>query len=83
MAFDAANVLISAATNAFGGRAAVDASVRDRLVDRIQQTEHDGVTGPVRFDAFGDDREPLLTVFEVNGGKWVPLGVEPLDADKR
>ena len=32
----------------------------------------DGVTGKVAFDQYGDTTTKVLTVYKVDGGKWVP-----------
>ena len=31
----------------------------------------DGVTGKVAFDEFGDTTSKILTVYKVDGGKWM------------
>lgn len=43
------------------------------FVPVLAATNHDGVTGNIRFDAKGDLINPPATLFEVKNREWVPL----------
>ena len=66
-AYDAANVIISGLEKAAeeAGEDAEIATIRSDLIEAIQGTEIDGVTGPVAFDEFGDTTTKVLTVYKV------------------
>jgi branched-chain amino acid transport system substrate-binding protein len=79
-AYDAANILMSAARQALAGRRRVDAAARAEIVARVQAIANadlinpgGAVTGTIGFDAFGDTVNPVLTVYRVDNGQWVPL----------
>ncbi len=81
-AYDAANVLLSAASRALVGDRRVDAAVRSSVIAGVQAITNamlinarGAVTGEIGFDAFGDTINPVLTLYRVDGGQWVP--VEP------
>ncbi|MBX3166017.1 MAG: branched-chain amino acid ABC transporter substrate-binding protein [Candidatus Eremiobacteraeota bacterium] len=63
-AFDAAGLII----------AAVDRRGFDRtgVVAEVQGISGTGVTGPLSFDAFGDTRNKVVTLYRVEGGVFVP-----------
>jgi branched-chain amino acid transport system substrate-binding protein len=71
-AYDAANVIIQAMAKALKGKKSLDDKARLAIIDEVQKTNMDGVTGKVAFDKFGDTTTKLLTVYKVTGGKWVP-----------
>ena len=39
----------------------------------------DGVTGKVAFDEYGDTTSKVLTVYEVDAGKWVAVKTEAFE----
>ncbi len=39
----------------------------------LRQTDYQGVTGPIRFDANGDLTQGAITLYQVQKGAWVPL----------
>lgn len=43
------------------------------FVPVLAATNHDGVTGNIRFDAKGDLINPPATLFEVKNREWIPL----------
>jgi branched-chain amino acid transport system substrate-binding protein len=63
-AFDAAGLIIGAVDSRGFDRAGVIAAV--------QQVNASGVTGPLAFDAFGDTRNKVVTLYRVEGGVFVP-----------
>ena len=44
---------------------------RQAIVDAVGKVSFDGVTGKVAFDQDGDSTSKVLTVYKVDGGKWV------------
>jgi len=75
-AFDAANLLIAAATDALAGADAVTRTVRDEIVASVQAADEQGASGRNAFDAFGDTTTKVLTLYRVTGGVWTPLKTE-------
>jgi branched-chain amino acid transport system substrate-binding protein len=81
-AYDAANILLSAASRALAGRSRVDAAVRSDVIVGVQAISNamlinarGAVTGRIGFDALGDTINAVLTLYRVESGQWVP--VEP------
>jgi branched-chain amino acid transport system substrate-binding protein len=79
-AYDAANILVSAAQKALAGRQRVDPSVRADIITRVQAINNAALTNPsgtvtgmIGFDAFGDTINPVLTIYRVEDGHWRPL----------
>jgi len=79
-AYDAANLLLSTARDALAGRTRVDDAVRADIIERVQAATNatlinasGAVTGEIGFDEFGDTIHPVLTVYRVEDGEWVPL----------
>lgn len=70
-AFDAANVIIEALSKVLPGKSKIDDQVRKDVVAAVQGVSIDGVTGKVAFDQFGDTTTKILTVYAVQGKKWV------------
>jgi branched-chain amino acid transport system substrate-binding protein len=69
--YDAANAIIAALKTSLAS--ASDAkSAREATVKAMASVNFDGVTGKVGFDEFGDAVSKVLTVYKVEGGKWVP-----------
>ncbi|HVF13694.1 MAG TPA: branched-chain amino acid ABC transporter substrate-binding protein [Acidimicrobiales bacterium] len=73
LAFDAANVVINALVTVLPGKEQVDAEVRRAVIDAIQASSFDGVTGKVAFDQFGDTVTKLLTINQVADNAWKPI----------
>ncbi|MFG7942726.1 branched-chain amino acid ABC transporter substrate-binding protein [Streptomyces cacaoi] len=46
---------------------------REQVVEAMQDVKFDGVTGQVSFDKYGDTTNKQLSVYEVKGGKHVPV----------
>jgi len=79
-AYDAAIILLSAARGALAGRTRVDDEVRADIVAAVQAVTNADlaaaggtVTGEIGFDAFGDTINPVLTLYRVEDGEWVPI----------
>lgn len=63
-AYDAANLLI----NAIGS----GASTRSAVLQRVAGANTTGVTGPISFDANGDTRNKVVTIYQVVNSTFVP-----------
>ena len=72
-AYDAANLIIAAAKRVLGGKDAIPADARAHVVAAVQKTRAKGATGPLGFDAFGDTKNRVFTLYRVQGRKlsWV------------
>ncbi|MFD3554873.1 branched-chain amino acid ABC transporter substrate-binding protein [Streptomyces sp. MJM1172] len=46
---------------------------RAKVVEALAKVSFEGVTGKVAFDEFGDTTNKQLTVYKVEGGKWVDV----------
>lgn len=46
---------------------------RAAVVEALGKVAFDGVTGKVAFDQYGDTTNKQLTVYKVEGGKWVDV----------
>jgi len=73
LAYDAANVVIQALAKVLPGKDQVDPEVRKAVIDAIQATSFDGITGKVAFDQYGDTVTKLLTVNQVADNAWKPI----------
>ncbi|AXE25944.1 branched-chain amino acid ABC transporter substrate-binding protein [Streptomyces globosus] len=62
---------VKAVVAANGGKVPADA--RAKVVEALGKVSFDGVTGKVSFDEFGDTTNKQLTVYKVEGGKWVDV----------
>jgi len=60
--YDAANTIIAAVLKAGVDRAAVASAIRAGSID--------GVTGVVAFDENGDNKQQVISAYNVNGGEW-------------
>jgi branched-chain amino acid transport system substrate-binding protein len=68
--YDAANAIINALKTSLAS--ASDAkSARQATIDAMGTVSFDGASGKVAFDQYGDSTTKVLTVYKVDGGKWV------------
>ncbi|MFI8291045.1 branched-chain amino acid ABC transporter substrate-binding protein [Streptomyces sp. ms191] len=51
----------------------VPADARAKVTEALGKVSFDGVTGKVSFDEFGDTTNKQLTVYKVEGGKWIDV----------
>jgi branched-chain amino acid transport system substrate-binding protein len=76
-AYDAANLIIAAAKKALTGQTAIPADARQQVVAALQAAHAKGATGPISFDAFGDTKNRIFTLYRVqktnHGLDWVPF----------
>jgi len=69
--YDAANAIINALKTSLKD-AKDPKAARDATTTAVAGVAFAGVTGQVAFDEFGDAKARVLTVYKVDGGKWVP-----------
>uniref|UniRef100_UPI003F49569F branched-chain amino acid ABC transporter substrate-binding protein n=1 Tax=Cupriavidus yeoncheonensis TaxID=1462994 RepID=UPI003F49569F len=43
------------------------------VVAALRATQHEGITGKIAFDPNGDLTNPTSTLYQVKGGRWVPV----------
>ena len=70
-AFDAANAIIKALVKA-NGEGKSGAELRNEVTKEVQDSDFDGATGHISFDAFGDTNNKVLTAYVIKNGKAVP-----------
>lgn len=77
--FDAADVVIDAVAGVVNGRGGGEWSPDQRpaVVQAVQSTDADGVTGPISFDRFGDVSSDAVTVYRLVGARWIPERTQP------
>ncbi|AVH97995.1 branched chain amino acid ABC transporter substrate-binding protein [Streptomyces cinereoruber] len=62
---------VKAVVAANSGKLPSDA--RAKVTEALGKVSFDGVTGKVSFDEFGDTTNKQLTVYKVEGGKWIDV----------
>ncbi|WP_137990027.1 branched-chain amino acid ABC transporter substrate-binding protein [Streptomyces vilmorinianum] len=62
---------VKAVVAANGGKVPADA--RAKVTEALGKVSFDGVTGKVSFDEYGDTTNKQLTVYKVEGGKWIDV----------
>ncbi|MET9950906.1 branched-chain amino acid ABC transporter substrate-binding protein [Streptomyces sp. NPDC006339] len=62
---------VKAVVDANGGKLPSDA--RAKVTEALGKVSFDGVTGKVSFDEYGDTTNKQLTVYKVQGGKWIDV----------
>ncbi|MEU3986448.1 branched-chain amino acid ABC transporter substrate-binding protein [Streptomyces sp. NPDC026672] len=68
-AYDAATAIIKAVGEVVkDGKVPTDA--RAQIVDAVQKTSFDGISGKISFDEYGDTTNKQLTVYQVTNGEW-------------
>lgn len=73
-AYDATMLLIAAIGRAIAQDNGARPS-RQQVVDAVAATQDFvGVTGTYSFDANGDAKSPLMSIYKVEGGNWVRVG---------
>jgi branched-chain amino acid transport system substrate-binding protein len=75
-AFDAANTIIAAASQALKGKDKVTSDARRAVINDVQAYNAGGASGHVAFDKFGDPVDKVLTLYRVSGGAWKPVKTE-------
>jgi len=74
-AYDAANLLIDAARKVLKGQDSIPTDARQKIVSLVQKANTTGVSGPISFNAFGDTRHMVFTLYKVTGNPlaWKPV----------
>ncbi|MFD5325870.1 branched-chain amino acid ABC transporter substrate-binding protein [Streptomyces sp. NPDC127092] len=62
---------VKAVVQANNGKLPSDA--RAKVTEALGKVSFDGVTGKVSFDEYGDTTNKQLTVYKVEGGKWIDV----------
>jgi branched-chain amino acid transport system substrate-binding protein len=79
--YDAATAIIKAVKavkDANGGKLPTDSNdLRSKLVDAVQKSDFEGITGKVSFDEYGDTTNKQLTVYQVEKGAWKAVKTGP------
>lgn len=71
--YDAASAIIKAVKavkDANGGKLPDSNDLRSKVVDAVQKSDFEGITGKVTFDQYGDTGNKQLTVYQVTNGAW-------------
>ena len=69
-AYDYAMILIDAIKSAVAANNGLIPS-RQQVLDAVAQTSaHEGATGTYAFDANGDAKVPLMSIYQVKNGQW-------------
>lgn len=73
-AYDATTAIIKAvkaAADANDGKVPSDINeLRSSVVDEVQKSDFEGISGKVAFDEYGDTTNKQLTVYQVTKGEW-------------
>ncbi|WP_093722530.1 branched-chain amino acid ABC transporter substrate-binding protein [Streptomyces sp. DI166] len=73
-AYDATTAIIKAVkavVDANDGKVPSDINdLRSKVVDEVQKSDFEGLTGKVAFDEYGDTTNKQLTVYQVTKGEW-------------
>jgi len=74
-AYDAANAIIAALKPVLKGKSSLPKTTRDKVIDGLQDTNLQGVTGPISFNEYGDVVNPTFTLYTVSGSPlaWTPV----------
>jgi branched-chain amino acid transport system substrate-binding protein len=78
LSYDSATVIVDALKKVVSS-GDFNSSRRQDLVDAVQQTNVDGVSGHVSFDKFGDTTNKILTMYTVKGDAFVPVETGTFD----
>ncbi|MGF6653345.1 branched-chain amino acid transport system substrate-binding protein [Paraburkholderia youngii] len=65
-AYDCAWVAITAMKQA-------NSSKPEVFMPALRTIQYNGITGKIEFDSYGDLKHPTSTLYQVKGGKWVPV----------
>lgn len=72
--FDAADVLVDSVVRTLGEDGTWSTAQRPAMIRSVQSHSGEGVTGPISFDRYGDVTTDTVTVYRVEGGRWVMTG---------
>jgi branched-chain amino acid transport system substrate-binding protein len=60
-----------AAAKSVGADKVTSTEGRDAIIKNVAATNVTGVTGPIAFDSKGDTTNKAITLYKVQGGKWI------------
>ena len=72
-AYDAASAIIKAVKAVKDGNSdklPTGDDLRSKVVDAVQKSDFEGISGKVAFDQYGDTTNKQLTVYQVTNGAW-------------
>ena len=72
-AYDAATAIIKAVKAVKDGNSdklPSGSDLRSKVVDAVQKSDFEGISGKVAFDQYGDTTNKQLTVYQVTNGAW-------------
>lgn len=72
-AYDAASAIIKAVKavkDANSDKLPTGDDLRSKVVDAVQKSDFEGISGKVAFDEYGDTTNKQLTVYQVTNGAW-------------
>jgi branched-chain amino acid transport system substrate-binding protein len=72
-AYDAATAIIKAVKAVKDGNSnklPASSDLRSKVVDAVQKSDFEGISGKVAFDQYGDTTNKQLTVYQVTNGAW-------------
>jgi branched-chain amino acid transport system substrate-binding protein len=74
-AYDATNAIIAALKPLLKGKSSLPNNARAKVIAGLQNTDLDGVTGPIAFNQYGDVVNPTFTLYTVSGSPlaWTPV----------
>ncbi|MFC3576260.1 branched-chain amino acid ABC transporter substrate-binding protein [Streptomyces yaanensis] len=61
---------VKAVKDANGGKLPTGDDLRSKIVDAVQKSDFEGISGKVSFDEYGDTTNKQLTVYQVTKGAW-------------
>jgi branched-chain amino acid transport system substrate-binding protein len=62
-------------SSVLAGRANVDAGARAAIVQAVQRTKTNGVSGRIAFDRFGDTTSRAVTMYQIAGGDVIQRAI--------
>ncbi|MGP4042821.1 branched-chain amino acid ABC transporter substrate-binding protein [Streptomyces sp. 2A115] len=80
-AYDATTAIINAVKAAKEAKEDISGDeLRSKVVEEVQKTDFEGISGKLAFDEFGDTTNKQLTVYQVEKGKWKAVKTGTYDA---
>ncbi|HVH32409.1 MAG TPA: branched-chain amino acid ABC transporter substrate-binding protein [bacterium] len=73
MAYDCALIMIQAITDAVTGNSG-RVPTRGQVVEALAHSKFQGLIHTYKFDANGDAISPVMALYRVKGGQWIPVG---------
>jgi branched-chain amino acid transport system substrate-binding protein len=61
---------VKAVKDGNGDKLPASTDLRSKVVDAVQKSDFEGISGKVSFDQYGDTENKQLTVYQVTNGAW-------------